>query len=186
MDNFSKMLDLMEAVCPDYKKVIDARKRVNTSPTDRQKESGTYKKGHINILGFDISIENPKGSYRCGVDDNGKEWKNKMHYDYGYFKKTEGKDGDHIDVFIGPKLKNDFLFVVDQKKKNGEFDESKVMLGFDNEKEAKEAYLSNYSKDWTGFMDITKASLKNFKEWLYDGKKQMKPFRDYKEIREEK
>ena len=31
-------------------------------PTDAQKESGNYKMGHVKINGFDISIENPRGS----------------------------------------------------------------------------------------------------------------------------
>ena len=42
------------------------RKKVNTNPSEAQKKSGNYAMGHINILGFQITIENPKGSYRRG------------------------------------------------------------------------------------------------------------------------
>lgn len=160
--------------------------KVNTNPSEKQKESGNYKMGHINVLGFNITIENPKGSYRKGKDKGGKEWKVKMQNHYGYFTKTKGKDGDHIDVFVGKHLDSQKVFVVDQVNLKGEFDESKVMLGFRNAKEAKNAYLSNYSKDWKGFSKITGVSLDVFKTWLYDGYRQRKPFADYVQIKKER
>lgn len=130
-----------------------------------------------------ISIEQPKGSYRKGVDEKGNPWKTLMRNHYGYFTKSLGKDGDAVDVFIGPNIENfERVYVVDQKSKNGEFDESKVMLGFDSKDEAKAAYLSNYSSDWKGFMKITSVSLKLFKKWLYRGRKQRIPFYKYVEV----
>ena len=178
----NKILSLMERIDTSYKKVIDVRNDVDTNPSDKQIEAGNYKKGHVNILGFNITIENPKGSIRSGIDKNGNEWSIKMNNDYGYFTKTLGKDGDQIDVFIGPKLKSEYIYIVDQVNSKGEFDESKVMLGFTNEKDAKDAYMSNYSKDWKGFKKITQVDIDTFKEWLYDGKRQYKPFYEYKNI----
>lgn len=165
--------------------LVKARKEVNTNPSEAQIKAENYKMGHIKIMGFDITIENPKNSYRQGVDPDGKKWKTKMYYDYGYFKHTLGKDGDAIDVFIGDNLKSDKIFVVDQFL-SGEFDESKVMLGFNTEKEAKEGYLKNYEKDWKGFKKITEVSIDVFKEWLYDGYKQRKAFYQYSEIQKKK
>ena len=165
-------------------KLEKERKKVNTNPSEKQKESGNYTKGHININGFEITIENPKGSYRKGVDSNGKEWKIKMNNDYGYFLKSIGCDGDHIDVFLGSDFDSKKIFVVDQKI-NGKFDESKVMLGFKTSNEAKKAYLSNYEKDWKGFHKITEVDEETFKTWLYDGKKQRKAFSEYKIIKEQ-
>ena len=78
----------------------EARRQVNTHPTEAQCKAENYKMGHLLVNGFDISIENPKGSYRRGKDRNGKEWKTLMHHDYGYFRKTVGKDGDAVDVFL--------------------------------------------------------------------------------------
>lgn len=164
-------------------KLEKERKKVNANPSEKQKESGNYTKGHININGFEITIENPKGSYRKGVDSNGKEWKIKMNNDYGYFLKSIGYDGDHIDVFLGNDFDSKKIFVVDQKI-NGKFDESKVMLGFKTSNEAKKAYLSNYEKDWKGFHKITEVDEETFKIWLYDGKKQRKAFSEYKIIKE--
>ena len=45
---------------------------VDTNPTEAQKEAGNYKKGHVRISGMDITIEQPKGSIRSGVDANGR------------------------------------------------------------------------------------------------------------------
>ena len=163
-------------------KLEKERKKVNTKPSEKQKESGNYTKGHININGFEITIENPKGSYRKGVDSNGKEWKIKMNNDYGYFLKSIGYDGDHIDVFLGNDFDSKKIFVVDQKI-NGKFDESKVMFGFKTSNEAKKAYLSNYEKNWKGFHKITEVDEETFKTWLYDGKKQRKAFSEYKDIK---
>lgn len=156
--------------------------KVNTNPSEKQKKSGNYKMGHINVLGFNITVENPRGSYRQGKDKNGKEWKVKMPNHYGYFTKTKGKDGDHIDVFVGKHLDSQKVYVVDQVNLKGEFDESKVMLGFRNSKEAKNAYMNSFSKGWKGFKSITGVDLETFKTWLYDGYRQRKPFAEYAQI----
>ena len=161
-----------------------ARKETDDNPTDAQKEAGNYKKGHVNILGFNISIENPKGTYRSGKDRSGKEWRTLMHNDYGYFTRTLGKDGDAVDVFIGPNLNSSKIYPIDQYV-DGKFDETKVMLGFDTPEEAKKAYLSNYEKDWKGFKYITEIGIDEFKEWLYNGRRQRKAFALYKSLNEE-
>ena len=169
--------------------IEDKTKDINLNPTDQQKEAGNYKMGHISIKGMKISIENPKGSSRKFKNDDGSEGSNTMKNHYGYFGGTSGngKDGDAVDVFIGPNPEGfERVYVVDQNAKDGSFDESKVMLGFDSKKEAKEAYLSNYSPNWKGFRTITGVSLRLFKKWLYRGNKQRKPFSEYVEIQKKK
>lgn len=161
----------------------------NTSPSQAQKEANNYRLGHIIIQGMPISIENPKGSKRYWKNKKGEEKYNIMKNHYGYFKKTSGngKDGDAVDVFIGPNPEDFVLvYVVDQNNEKGEFDESKVMLGFNSIKDAKNAYLSNYSKDWKGFKEITGVSLSIFKKWLYRKHKQRKPFAEYVLIKNKK
>lgn len=179
-----KVKTLMEIISESLSRELErARRETNTNPTDGQKEADNYKKGRITILGFNIAIENPKGTYRKGKDRNGKEWKTLMHNDYGYFTRTLGKDGDAIDVFIGPNLESEKIFPIDQYI-NGKFDETKVMLGFDTAEAAKRAYLSNYEKDWKGFKYITEVDVESFKKWLYDGARQRKPFAKYKSLNE--
>lgn len=140
-------------------------------PTQAQKEAGNYQKGHINLHGLDIAIENPQGSERRGVSPDGKEWSSTLASHYGYFKRTNGNDGDHVDTFIGPNPDSTKVFVVDQLNKDGSFDEHKVMLGFDSLEDADRGYHANYEPGWTGRGAITEVPLPAFKSWVRDGKK---------------
>ena len=162
--------------------LANARKETNTHPTEGQKEAGNYKMGRFKFMGYEIAIENPKGSIRSGKDKNGKQWSIKMKHDYGYFTHTKAIDGDAVDVFIGDNLNSPNVFAIDQKI-GGKFDETKIMLGFNTEEEARQGYLSNYEKGWKGLWKITKVSHETFKKWLYDGYKQRKPFAEYIEIK---
>lgn len=158
----------------------EEEQKVNLNPTDAQKETGNYKKGHIKVDGFDITIENPKGSERSGVDANGKSWSITMNNTYGYIRGTEGVDGDHIDLFLGNS--GNGVYVVDQVNEDGSFDEHKVMYGFGSIDEAKEAYLSNYSPGWKGLGNITGVSKETFKEWIDSSHRKTKPFAEYKSV----
>ncbi len=144
-------------------------------PTAAQKEAGNYKVGRLKLGGLDISIENPAGSQRKGVSSSGKAWSVDMKSHYGYIRGTVGRDKDHIDVFVRPGTEtlddSSPVFVVDQKDPaRGRFDEHKVMAGFDNEAQARAAYLENYTADWKGLGDISQTTLGDFKTWLKSGK----------------
>ncbi len=157
------------------------------NPSDAQKESGNYKKGHIKFGGYDYTIENPKGSTRSGKDADGKEWKVTMHDTYGYIRGKFGKDGDHLDMFINDKADldnwNGDVFVVDQVNPDGSFDEHKVMYGYDSMDDAKKAYLANYSDGWQGLGNITGASKDEFDKWLDTSNRKLKPFADYAKVK---
>lgn len=138
-------------------------------PTQAQIEADNYKKGHVKVAGLDIAIENPKGSKRKGIDPNGKAWEVELKHHYGDLKKTEGADGDPVDVFLSDDAENENhpVFVVNQvDPKTKKFDEHKVMIGFPDEKSAKAGYLSNYEKDWQGIGSINKMPISEFKDWL--------------------
>ena len=164
-----------------------AIEETETNPSDAQKESGNYKKGHIKFGGYDYTIENPKGSIRSGKDANGKEWKVTMHDTYGYIRGKFGKDGDHLDMFIKDKADLDNwdgdVFVVDQVNPDGSFDEHKVMYGYDSMDDAEKAYLANYSKGWKGLGNITGASKTEFDKWLDTSNRKLKPFADYAKVK---
>ena len=157
------------------------------NPSDAQKESGNYKKGHIKFGGYDYTIENPKGSTRSGKDADGKEWKVTMHDTYGYIRGKFGKDGDHLDMFINDKADldnwNGDVFVVDQVNPDGSFDEHKVMYGYDSMDDAKKAYLANYSDGWQGLGNITGVSKDEFDKWLDTSNRKLKPFADYAKVK---
>lgn len=164
-----------------------AIEETETNPSDAQKESGNYKKGHIKFGGYDYTIENPKGSTRSGKDANGKEWKVTMHDTYGYIRGKFGKDGDHLNMFINDKADldnwNGDVFVVDQVNPDGSFDEHKVMYGYDSMDDAKKAYLANYSDGWQGLGNITGASKDEFDKWLDTSNRKLKPFKDYAKVK---
>ena len=161
-----------------------ARAEVNTDPTEGQKKAGNYKMGHIVIDGHNISLENPKGSVRKGVDGNGKEWQTEMKNDYGYIRMTEGVDGDHIDVFLSDTPEQGNVYVVDQvNPKDGSFDEHKVMYGFNSVDEAKAAYLANYEEGWQGLGNITPVSKEEFKKWIDSSHRKTKPFAEYASVK---
>ena len=171
-------------------KIKTASADVNTEPTEAQKEAGNYKKGHVQVGTFDITIEQPEGSVRKGTDANGKQWESKMHNTYGYFRGTEGVDGDHIDVF----LSNDIdgwngrkVYVVDQYNPDGTFDEHKVMLGFNDMDEAKSDYLANYEKGWEDGRRIvvSTTNLEDFEKWIDSSHRKTKPFAEYAGVKKE-
>ena len=159
--------------------------KVDTNPTEAQKEAGNYKKGHINVDGFNVTIEQPKGSVRRGKDANGKEWKTEMHNTYGYIRGTESVDGDHIDIFLSDNPTEGNVFVVDQVNKDGSFDEHKVMYGFSDMESARKAYLSNYEEGWQGLGNITEVSKDEFKKWIDSSKRKTKPFAEYSSVKTE-
>lgn len=167
-------------------RLSQAKKDTNTKPTEAEIKAGNYKKGHVRFGGYEYVIENPKGSFRCGVDANRKKWKTKMNNTYGYFLGTLGKDKDHIDVFINDDVDldsfNGKIYVIDQVNKDKTFDEHKVMYGFRNKAEAKKAYLSNYDKGWRGCGNITGVKKEVFDKWIRSSKRKVKPFADYVEI----
>ena len=171
-------------------KIKTASADVNTEPTEAQKEAGNYKKGHVQVGTFDITIEQPQGSVRKGTDAGGKHWESKMHNTYGYFRGTEGVDGDHIDVF----LSNDIdgwngrkVYVVDQYNPDGTFDEHKVMLGFNDMDEAKSDYLANYEKGWENGRRIvvSTTNLEDFEKWIDSSHRKTKPFAEYAGVKKE-
>lgn len=157
--------------------------KVDTNPTDAQKEAGNYKKGHIKVDGLDITIEQPKGSIRRGTDANGKQWESEMHNTYGYIRGTESVDGDHIDIFLSDNPTEGKVFVVDQVNKDGSFDEHKVMYGFSDMESAKRAYLSNYEEGWQGLGSITEVKKEDFKKWIDSSKRKTKPFAEYTSVK---
>ncbi|QPX74740.1 portal protein [Serratia phage vB_SmaM_Hera] len=120
----------------------------------------------MKISGMNIVIENPKGSIRKGQSVDG-EWSVKMPMHYGYIKGTVGADGDEVDCFVGPDPSSQKVYVVNQKDVNSnDFDEHKVMFGYTNAMEAKEAYKSAFNDGWTGYDGITGMPMDQFKRWL--------------------
>lgn len=168
--------------------VAVAEKETDTTPAEKQKEAGNYKKGHVQVGTFNITIENPKGSVRSGIDTEGNKWETIMQNTYGYIRGTEGVDGDHIDVFLSDDIdgwNGRRVFVVDQYNEDGSFDEHKVMLGFNETDDAEAAYFANYDSDWANNHKtvVTAVNLEDFKKWIDSSHRKTKAFAEYKSVK---
>lgn len=168
--------------------VAVAEKETDTTPTEKQKEAGNYKKGHVQVGTFNITIENPKGSVRSGIDTEGNKWETTMQNTYGYIRGTEGVDGDHIDVFLSDDIdgwNGRKVFVVDQYNEDGTFDEHKVMLGFNEADDAEAAYFANYDRNWTKKHKtvLTGVNLEEFEKWIESSHRKTKAFSEYKSVK---
>ena len=161
-----------------------AGESTKTDLTDAEKQSGDYPKGVVSIQGLSIAIENPKGSTRSGVDADGDEWSTEMQDTYGYIENTAGADTDDIDVFVGEHPLSDKVFIVDQVKEDGSFDEHKVMFGYESSEDAREAYLRNYEDGWQGLGSITQIGIEDFRRWVEADKTRDKAFTEYIKVQD--
>ena len=116
------------------------------------------------FAGLEVNVENPAGTERVGVDPDGHEWRTKMKYDYGFVYNAEGTDGDSLDVYLGPDMEADKAYVVHQVDpyNDHKYDEDKCMLGLENPKDAKKAYLYHYDRD-DFFGSMTEVAIEDFK-----------------------
>ena len=161
-----------------------AGEETKTDLTEEEKQSGDYPKGVVEVQGMSIAIENPKGSTRSGVDADGNEWSTEMQDTYGYFEGTAGADTDDIDVFVGEHPLSDKVFIVDQVKEDGSFDEHKVMFGYESSEDAREAYLRNYEDGWQGLGSITQVGVEDFRRWVEADKTRDKAFTEYIKVQD--
>ena len=123
--------------------------------------------------GIPVSIEYPSGTRRTIRNDAGDVvYDRLMLFAYGFIEGTIGRDGDEIDVILGPDESSERVFVfdmidlgVDVEKRE---DEDKVLLGFATEEDAREAFLTMYPPEFIG--GIQAMSIAHFRNrWL--GKK---------------
>ncbi|MFZ4539533.1 hypothetical protein [Propionivibrio sp.] len=139
------------------------------TPTEAQRLAGNYKKGRVSLHGLSIAIEQPRGTYRTGIDaKTGKRWTNRMAAHYGYFERTKGADGDGVDCFVGFYPQSETAYVINQYV-GGRFDEAKVMLAFPDEDSARRAYRDSYDRGWPGLESIIPVSISQLKWWLKHG-----------------
>jgi hypothetical protein len=119
--------------------------------------------------GLPITIEAPKYTNRTLHDENAKlVYSRFMHHDYGYISKTTGRDGDEVDVFVGPMKNAAEVYVVHMidkgPDKSAREDEDKCFVGFQSADAARAAFLAHYPKDFYGGM--TALPLAVFKQKL--------------------
>lgn len=151
-----------------------ASAQVDKNPSPDQKFANNYAHGHAEWNGLGYSMETPIGGERTAaeLDENGKPiWKAKLPegVSYGYFKNTEGADGEGVDVFMGPNPESETVWVIDQQDAGTKaFDEHKVMAGFESRIDAVKAYKQSFSdgKGWARIKDVTQMTIEELKKAL--------------------
>lgn len=122
----------------------------------------------ITFQGLPITIENAPGSIHKGVGPNGQFYESKVYYQYGYFQKTKGTDGDEIDCFVGPDKNAEEVYIIWEKLSG----EDKVMLGFSTKMDAIEAFCAHYTMNTNDFLgEVTVMSMDDFKKTIQGHKK---------------
>ena len=123
------------------------------------------RKGHIGFQGLDIRVQNPSGTLRSGISPSGQPWETSMEADYGYIAGTEGKDGEDVDVFVGPDKDAQSAYIITIMKPPSfeNIDEQKVMLGYNTGAEAKRAFMRHYDSP-KFFGSMTAMTMTDFKK----------------------
>jgi SPP1 gp7 family putative phage head morphogenesis protein len=136
------------------------------------------------VAGLPVVIENAAGSVRRWSTSDGSEGSTVMRFDYGYIDGVTGADGEEVDVYLGPELEPETVFVVHQHTPQPvsdlrrrafamyavpdpewQYDEDKVMLGFASAAAARDAYLAQYD-DPRFLGSMTSMSIADFKAAL--------------------
>jgi hypothetical protein len=163
---------ILRPLAPTRQEVEQAAAQADPNPTEAQKEAGNYRKGHLAWSGLDLTIENAKGSERSGTAPDGKAWSVTMPADYGYFKRTESSDGDHVDFYMGDVPDSDYVLIVNQvDPETQKLDEHKVIIGTTARGAALGIYRDGFS-DGSGNSRIgsfTETNVANLKAWLASG-----------------
>jgi hypothetical protein len=155
--------------------ISQAASETKKNPTLAERDAGNYKKGTVDFHGIPVSIENAEGSIREGRHGG---WKAKMPTDYGYVRGTHDADGDATDVFIGKNPDSKKVYVIDQVKDDGTFDEHKSFLGYNHWAHAQKDYLDSYrhaeqhhpGKAHHNIGSVHSMTIEEYKQWLKSGK----------------
>lgn len=121
-------------------------------------------KRQVTFDGHKIKVEVDPGDIRRGVDDKGKKWEREMKASYGYIPNTKGKDGETVDVYLAEKPKpGSQIYIIKQVKKDGAYDEDKVMLGYGSGASAKASYMKHIPASCFGSMtEMSPAEFSSF------------------------
>jgi hypothetical protein len=124
-----------------------ARKYGNSRPVLRS----------TSFQGVPISIEIEAGE--CVV---GNGWEKTYTIPYGEIPNSATlADGEGVDVYVGPDPRSDLVVVVHQNRRDGLYDEDKVLLGFASERDAVQCYF-DHGPEW-GFGSSETMTFDQFK-----------------------
>lgn len=107
----------------------------------------------VDFNGLPVNVEIEIGETKRGTDSKGNQWSHEYKFPYGEILKTEGEDGDPVDVYLGPDHNAAEVYIVHQLDHCGQFDEDKVFLGFSSKGAAEKAYRDHGPEFGLGSID---------------------------------
>ncbi len=117
----------------------------------------------LTYQGLPITIENDEGSIRRWKNNAGETGKVTMFYKYGFLEGTWSEaDGEGIDCFVGKNPYAPNVYVIRLGKDDRE---EKIMLGFDSQESARDAFLAHY-QDQSYLGEITEMPMYLFRSTL--------------------
>lgn len=132
---------------PDFTRTFYAAKGLKIAePSSVTAGKNKTAKKQIMFAGLPVGVEYEVGDLKKHEDGT----QSTYWYSYGFIKNTKAPDGGSIDVYLGWDQHADNVYVVKQLKKDGTYDEDKVMLGFPSEQYARNAYLTQYPLSFFG------------------------------------
>lgn len=115
----------------------------------------------VNFYSLPISVEIEAGQTKSGTGEDGKPWSKTYAFPYGEILGTHAlSDGDPVDVYLGKDPMSRWVYVVHQLRRDGEYDEDKVLLGFSSEGEAVNCY-KQHGPPW-GLGSVDRMTFDNF------------------------
>lgn len=121
----------------------------------RMRDANLISSRYSKAVGFEIVVESAAGTPR---------WDGKLNPGhYGYFDGTLGLDGDAVDVMIGPAW-TDKVFVVEQRKLDGDLNQHKVFLGYELAEDAAVDFLRLWPRSALGA--TREMTIGDLKAWL--------------------
>lgn len=115
----------------------------------------------MDFHGIAITIEWRKGDRKPDKADP--EWSYAVNQDYGFINNTTSPEEEELDVYIGDNKESERVFMASLLHEDGEFNEFKILLGFDSRKQAEEFFRCQYGECRCGpFMEMTMADLKDW------------------------
>jgi len=127
-----------------------------------------------------IVIEFKKGDHKPNKRDPSDTWGFEQLADYGFIPNTtSNEEGEGIDVFLGPDLQSERVFLVAlmEPDDTATFMEYKVMLGWSTHKEAEQFARNQY---WDEMIGLTyEITINELKEWV----EVQRPMADKLEVR---
>jgi phage-related protein (TIGR01555 family) len=111
----------------------------------------------IEFAGLPLTVEYPKNTWRILRNPRGQVvYERFLENDYGFIRGTVGRDGDEVDVIVGPDESAQAAFVVNMIDLGPDVDqrqnEDKVCIGFQTADAARQAFLGMYPRSFFGGM----------------------------------